>query len=153
MIPFVPAKPIRGGRPLDRLYMQLDSDPDWTCQAKINGQRGIWDGRALWHRTGLRVYDRAITDWLPSGTMLDGEIKDGTFWAFDMPDVNAPLDVRLAALADLGIERVPMDVEWAAVKRNGWEGVVFKRLSSLYPRPNREGVTFPGWVKYRAEWL
>lgn len=161
-IPFVPVKPIRGGKPLDKLYRQLEADPAWVCQAKLNGKRCIWDGEVLWTRTGNRVPVPNIRGVLAAltgvSTVIDGELIKDVFWAYDLPDHTGPLYERWAMLERLirpgsaHLKLCPSGVRWDDVALNGWEGVVFKRLSSKYEKAKVEGKTVSSWVKYRAEW-
>lgn len=162
VMPFHPVKPIRGGFPGDTLFRTLVDNPEWMCQAKINGKRAVWDGRWLWSRegnhidTGLHMASGLAT----LGCTVDGEWLNGTYYMFDLPDHTGPLVDRVAALRDIAertslffsIRLCPMDVRWPDVNANGWEGVVFKRLSSQYPKRIRPNCTTAAWVKYRAEW-
>ena len=159
---FVPVKPIRGGRPMDGLYNRLASDPLWVTQAKLNGIRALWDGADLWSRTGGRatykLNSRNLAVLRRVSQLTDGELlPDGRYFPFDLPDHTGPLVERWAALealaAQYDLTLCPTGVAWADVERLSWEGVVFKRLSSKYPKAYSEGKTTPDWVKYRAEWL
>lgn len=168
MIPFYPVKPIRGGRPLDGLYKQLAADPEWTCQAKLNGQRALWDGHTLWSRDGNGMHVPRVTARLikcANLITLDGEVtgtgEHAVYHVFDLPDVNIALSNRIALMhrfereeALSGVVRLcPLNVTWDEVECAGWEGVVFKKLSSPYPKADRPDVETPRWVKYRKEWL
>ena len=158
MLDFAPVKPIRGGRPLDELYLQLAEDPEWVCQAKLNGIRAIWTGKTLWSRTGNLITQKLAPvslDRVRGVThRLDGELlSDGRYLVFDLPDDKGPLTDRWSRLVDLGIPLCPTNVVWARVVEHGWEGVVFKKLASKYPKALADGKTTPSWVKYRAEWL
>jgi ATP-dependent DNA ligase len=155
-IPFCPVKPIRGGRPLDGLFRKLMVDPMWVCQAKLDGRRAIWDGQTLWSRQGNRLPKHNL-DGIP--VTMDGEWMDDTFHAFDLPDHGGGLRERWADLTALveqyrrpGLALCPLTTEWADIQQWGWEGVVFKRWSSLYPKSMQDGKTTAEWVKYRAEW-
>ena len=162
-IPFVPVKPIRGGRPMDKLYNQLAADPAWVCQAKLNGKRAIWDGEYLWSRTGNRITPfqagKALAALAIVPTCLDGELVKDVFYAFDLPDHEGPLHERWALLKTIipydfeHFKICPSGVSWEDVSEHKWEGVVFKRLNSKYEKAMSEGKTTPAWVKYRAEWL
>lgn len=168
MIPFYPVKPIRGGRPLDGLFEELAADPEWTCQAKLNGKRALWDGRTLWSREGNAMHRPFVVSTLNQQGLdvtLDGELvgtgAQSTFYVFDLPDFPFDLQTRLAVLNDFigprltgGLLRMcPMGVTWDDVEHEGWEGVVFKKLSSMYPKADRPDVETANWVKYRKEWL
>ncbi len=172
-LPFCPVKPIRGGRPLDSLFNQLTNDPNWVCQAKMNGKRAIWDpaSRTLWSRSGNRVTPHQASEVLQHlqgcPVALDGELitrrstGQEVFWAFDLPDSTLPLVDRWVELRNVisnfnrtsYIELCPSGVSWAEVESQGWEGVVFKKLTSRYEKAYTEGRTTANWVKYRAEWL
>jgi ATP-dependent DNA ligase len=173
-LPFDPVKPIRGGKPLDEFYHTLASDVRWVCQAKLNGQRVIWDPPTsepgcLWSRRGLRVYRAPeVAKALRSVSVrLDGELILGSggradYYVFDLPDHKGNLDDRWSCLesivAELGsahscVWLCPSGVTWEEVTPSGWEGVVFKRRDSFYPRGNKPDTTTSNWIKYRAEWL
>lgn len=173
MIPFIPVKPIRGGRPLDDLYRQLAADPEWVCQAKMNGKRAIWDpsSKTLWSRTGNRVTPHQAKGVLETlrdcPVTLDGELitrrttGEEIFWAFDLPDHRGTLRERWVELEGVlsgydrtsFVELCPSSVHWEDVEQHGWEGVVFKRAASKYEKARVEGKETASWVKYRAEWL
>lgn len=176
-LPFQPVKPIRGGRPMDALYERLAADPLWVTQAKLDGQRGIWDPDAptsgnrgtLWSRRDLPIYSPAVLEVLNLvDDTIDGEYMsrkghrgEGTYWCFDLPDARGPYSARWAKLVKLVrslnapglVNLCPSGVDWAGVEANGWEGVVFKRLSSKYTKSMSATTTTADWVKYRAEWL
>lgn len=173
-LPWHPVKPVRGGRPLDDLYLRLEADPAWVCQAKLDGRRALWDGERLWSRQGnlldLCEPMLALLEEHAPGVMLDGEYmtvkgthrKEACFFPFDVPDHHRlPLQERWMHLIDVLapmegsglVEPCPHDVSWGDVDRHGWEGVVFKRVNSRYERGIRPGKTVASWVKYRAEWL
>ena len=176
-LPFQPVKPVRGGRPLDGLFAQLTADPKWVAQAKMDGQRAVWDPDAptggnrgtLWSRRDRPIHSPRVLPVLNEvGVTLDGEyipVKGGrglgTYWVFDLPDHPGYLPERWAALealvTSLGVPDLvrlcPSGVEWSEVEENGWEGVVFKRLLTKYPKSMTPNKTTPWWVKYRAEWL
>ena len=157
---------------MDDLFNQLTNDPNWVCQAKMNGKRGIWDPstQTLWSRSGNKVTPHQAKGVLEAlrqvPVALDGELitRKGTgqevFWAFDLPDSKLPLRDRWIELQNLisefdrtsYLELCPSGVNWAEVEAQGWEGVVFKRLSSKYEKAYVEGKTTASWVKYRAEW-
>jgi ATP-dependent DNA ligase len=176
-LPFQPVKPVRGGRPLDDLFAQLTADPKWVVQAKMDGQRAVWDPDSptggnrgtLWSRRELPIHSPSVLAVLNEvDEVLDGEFipvkggrGSGTYWVFDLPDHRGYLPERWAALEalvkSLGVPDLvrlcPSGVEWPEVEANGWEGVVFKRLASKYPKAMTPNNTTPKWVKYRAEWL
>jgi ATP-dependent DNA ligase len=167
-ISFCPVKPIRGGKPHDTLYNQLASDPNYVCQAKLNGQRAVWEDGVLWSRsdrpiTRAPLVLEALRGW---DTALDGEFipvkgeQDGIFWVFDLPDHKGTLVERWetleALITDINSPHVrlcPTEVIWSQVDAEGWEGVVFKQRASKYQKAYVSGKTYAGWVKYRAEWL
>lgn len=166
MMPFHPVKPIRGGRPLDRLYCQLAKDPEWVCQAKIDGQRTVWSGGTLWSRRELKIVRAPEVEAALGNAkeVFDGElvIKGGKqhYYLFDLPDHPGSLAERFARLREhvsaIGSPHVslcPSGVEWEQVDQEQWEGVVFKRLNSKYPKGVTPNTTTPTWIKYRAEWL
>jgi len=172
-LPFHPVKPVRGGKPLDGLFLRLAEDPKWVTQAKLDGQRAIWDPNQarLWSRRETPITGPSLVlEALSQITVpLDGEYvpvkgshgRDGTYWVFDLPEHKGPLSERWEALSFLlkGLDApglvnlCPSNVDWAEVTPNSWEGVVFKRCCSPYVKAMRPDKTTPSWVKYRAEWL
>lgn len=158
MIPFVPVKPAAGGRPLGALYRRLARDPAWVAQAKLDGHRAIWDGRALWSRQGRRITraPAAVAALAGLDITLDGELmRSGVYWVFDLPDHAGVLAERWVGLEEIVagldsefVQLMPSGVCWADVGPAGWEGVVVKRLASRYPLSPT-----PNWIKYRAVWL
>ena len=173
-LPWHPVKPVRGGRPLDDLYLRLAEDPDWVCQAKLDGRRALWDGDRLWSRQGnLLELCEPITALLrehASGVELDGEYltvkgtgrREACFYPFDIPThFSKMLDARWELLEGVVkkmsgtgyVELCPSEVSWEDVEEHAWEGVVFKKRTSKYKRGITPGKTVGHWVKYRAEWL
>jgi len=168
-LPFAPVKPVRGGRPFDDLFNQLAQDEAWVAQAKLDGQRAIWDGKTLWSRRELPITraPKVLEALAGLDVTLDGEFvpdkgqPTGTYWVFDLPDHRGNLEERWAALRKLmsgfsgisGIELAPSGVDWTDVVKMAWEGLVFKRRDSRYVKAINPGKTVASWVKYRAEWL
>ena len=76
-IPFWPAKPIRGGIPLDPFFQELMADPAWMSQAKLDGRRAVWDGHGvLWSRQGNNINEIApsvVQAMASIKTEVDGE--------------------------------------------------------------------------------
>lgn len=163
-----PTKPMNGGRPLNGLFFELLEDPDWACEAKLNGKRGHWDGETLWSRTGNKLYDKvALAEYLAAhypGTPLDGEIVGDFFWIFDLPGMaEEPYRERRTALqalweADVSVmgekslvRLTPYVADWSDVEDNLYEGVVFKRLESRYKMHSTPGKKIADWIKFRKE--
>ena len=149
-------KPARGGRPLDAHYQRLARDPEWVCQAKIDGWRAVAYRGVLRTRSGNPIDAPAVVSALPAHLAIEGEWHkpSGTFYAFDMPAHPGSYAERWRALVEAltpcqAVQLIPHRVTWADVAANGWEGVVFKWLPGRYPCA---GVT-PVWMKYRAAWL
>ena len=161
-MPFHPMKPIKGGPPLSALYRQLASSPDWMCQAKLDGHRVLWDGKVLWSRHGNRL-DNAVAQALEGVDMtLDGELMGGReMFVYDLPDLaRRQLQERwkripqvVSSINSTIIRVCPVVHNWEEVTDNQWEGVVFKKVNSLYPMGRSEGQETTDWVKFRAEWL
>ena len=68
---------------------------------------------------------------------IDGEYLAGVFHAFDLPTTPARSSTSADAL-QAGIQTIPAWVSWRDVQRNQWEGVVFKRRDSVYPRARKK---------------
>ncbi|MDF3822367.1 hypothetical protein P3G55_20870 [Leptospira sp. 96542] len=101
----------------------------WNFSEKLNGCRAYWDGAHLFSKSGRAIHAPQITQSLPQGFPLDGELYAGTtpedfeatrllvqygkpntkveFIAFDAPDVRAEWPARLAAAAQTGVKTVP----------------------------------------------
>ena len=152
------------------------SDPGWTFERKLDGIRllAYKDGHGvrLWSRNRLPLTDaypavaRAIAD-LPFDTaILDGEATwawgrqgESDYHVFDLLWLNGrdvtslPLHARRALLGEipflLPIARVmPLDEDapWERACREGWEGVIAKRLDSPYEHRRSKH-----WLKMKCE--
>lgn len=164
-LPFQLIKPIRGGIPLGDFYTKLENDPNYVCEAKMNGKRNLWAGGIMWSRSGL-VWSRnsevgdALKATVPD-TVIDGELmaQAGVLWAFDLPNHPGIYEERRETLARLvekinsPLVRLMPYVRWSDVGANGWEGVVFKKKGTRYRKGRTEGQTTSDWLKFRAEWL
>lgn len=170
MMPFHPVKPIRGGKPLDAFFQKLATDHTYVCQAKLDGQRTLWDPstKTLWSRRGLRIHKAPEIVKALAGVniTLDGELVLGScnqYFLFDLPDHKGTLDERWESLASLHdsmgedarnvIHLCPRDVQWENVRSAGWEGVVFKKRTSPYVKSGQPDSTTAHWIKYRLEWM
>lgn len=170
MMPFHPVKPIRGGKPLDAFYHKLAADPSYMCQAKLDGQRTLWDPKTktLWSRRGLRINKvPEIAEALAGiDVTLDGELVLGAcnrYFIFDLPDHKGALEERWECLSSIHksldestkqvVNLCPCDVRWDHVESEGWEGVVFKKRSSSYVKSGKPDLTTAHWIKYRLEWM
>lgn len=158
-MPFQLIKPIKGGPPNQSLYQSLASSPDWLCQAKLNGKRALWDGHTLWSRQG-NVIEGEVEEALKGiSTMFDGEWVRGVYYIFDLPDSPHPLSDRVQGIESIVdlidspyVRMCPIVQDWTEVRKNEWEGVVFKRKSSRYRRAHVANSETSDWVKFRAEW-
>ena len=155
-------KPISGGLPCNDLMVQLERDPAWIGQAKIDGWRSAWDGEELRSRSGLLLHQRSeliaeLRDRF-CGVAVDAEITfaahrlPARLWCFDMPDWPGSLQDRIAELRARcagcqWLQLVPHDVCWSDVLCTNWEGIVYKRLSSAYSRKKQTA----DWIKYRRQ--
>ena len=157
-----PGKPRRvyGGAALDVLL----GSGQWTCQAKLDGTRRlvrVEGGKVkLWTRKGKRVYHAALCEalsaWDGGDLWLDGEWVGGALYVFDTPRC-APLALRVAAvrsvvdaLASPLVRRMPtLDTQdgYREALELGYEGVVYKRLSSRYPWAAQPGGLTDDWLK------
>jgi ATP-dependent DNA ligase len=158
-----PGKPRRvyGGAALDVLL----ASGHWTCQAKLDGARRlvrIEGGRVkLWTRKGKRVYHaglcEALSAWDGGDLWLDGEWYGGALYVFDLPGA-ALLARRVSILRYLVedvidsplVRRMPtLDTQggYREALGFGFEGVVYKRLSSRYPWAAQPGGLTSDWLK------
>lgn len=151
------------------LTYQRFEGPDWTFERKIDGIRLLsfkrGDAIALYSRNRLAQTLPAIAAalaGLPARELiLDGEVTwDGAaYHVFDVMwldgrDVrNLPLRERRALLATLPLRAPlqPIDVldearPWERACREGWEGVIAKRLQAVY-----ESRRSPHWLKMKCE--
>ena len=94
---------------------------------KLDGCRAYWDGAHLYTKEGNPIHAPHITDTLPAGLHLDGELYAGRgnfqtarmftqyginpdavrFMVFDAPGINAEWPQRLADAKDAGADVVP----------------------------------------------
>lgn len=98
---------------------------------------------------------------IPDGVVLDGEMVDPhgrqVFHVFDIPTVAGPLEDRRKILEALvfchPVEIVPRIDKRTALKQaalRNWEGVVFKRIDSLYEwRSSPTNSEISTWRKIR----
>ena len=151
------------------LTQERFSGPEWVFEEKVDGIRllAFREGKdiRLLSRNRLpqncpRLAQEIAT--LPvSEVILDGELSwsGTTYHVFDILWLNGrdlralPLHERHALLSTLPlrtpIERVTRVVEpkpWEHACREGWEGVIAKRLDSPY-----EGRRSPFWLKMKCE--
>lgn len=145
--------------------------PEWIFERKYDGIRLLAfkrDGEVtLFSRNRLPQHHpriaAAIERLPPAELILDGEVSWGTedwsgYAVFDVlwmdgDTTRLPLEQRRAILAALPLEpplsRVPLlggPRPWERACAEGWEGVIAKRLGSLY-----EHRRSPHWVKMKCE--
>jgi DNA ligase D-like protein (predicted ligase) len=151
-------------------------DPAWTFERKLDGIRVLAYKEArrvqLFSRNRLTLTDnypevvRAIADVPVKDAIFDGEATgawgrqgDADYHVFDVLWLNGrrvtslPLDERRRLLAGLRfrspVARVtPLggDAPWDHACREGWEGVIAKRLDAPY-----EGGRSRNWLKMKCE--
>lgn len=157
-----PPQPISGG------IECLDLDPsEWVMESKLDGIRVIWQRGKAYTRDGkplsVQKGSKQVSEILKGITVtLDGEWCGGIYYVFDLPDSNLNLAKRRFDAWHLSEpNRRPLlnfvhqfgghltFRHWFNYGRAlGWEGVVFKRKTSLYcktssPQPCRD------WIKVR----
>jgi ATP-dependent DNA ligase len=151
------------------LTQERFTGPEWTFERKLDGIRLLCfkrgDDVRLFSRTrnpqDLPAIARAVAALPVEDAVLDGEMTwDGReYHVFDVlwvdgRDVRAlPLEARRGIVAALPLRpplhRVPLVVDgvpWERAAREGWEGVVAKRLGSPY-----EHRRSPHWLKMKCE--
>lgn len=147
---------------------------DWWVSEKLDGMRGLWDGRSLWTRSGHPIH---APSWFTAGwptQPLDGELWAGRgrfettvstvrrqhpqdttwreirFMVFDLPDQGGPFSERHRALARLLDQaRVP----WlAAVTQEGVvsEGALQQRLAEVVAQGGEGLMLHHGQARYEA---
>lgn len=150
-------------RPMFATPGPLPSGPDWAFEVKWDGYRAIYEGGRFYGRSGLRLAGPPLPEF---DVPIDGELvafgADGrpnfqamqqrvtpAFIAFDLVVPELTYLQRRLILEDLGItisprfDDGPATVE--AAKELGLEGVIAKRLESLY----RPGSRSADWIKYK----
>jgi len=150
-------------RPMFATPGPLPTGPGWAFEVKWDGYRAIYDGGRYYGRSGLRLVGPALPEF---DVPIDGELvafgPDGrpnfqamqqsmtpAFIAFDLVVPDLTYLERRKILEELGVtisprfEDGPATVE--AAKELGLEGVIAKRLTSLY----RPGAHSPDWIKYK----
>lgn len=152
------------------LTQERFTGPEWTFERKYDGIRLI----AFKNGPDVRLYSRArnaqdipaIRDAiarLPAMRLvLDGELTWDRSTAFHVFDVvwiddrdlsSVPLRERRRILASLPLraplhraEPVDVDEPWEHARREGWEGVIAKRLDSPYEQKRSKH-----WLKMKCE--
>ena len=143
-----------------------------VVQPKLNGDRVILvkDGpvpvlfsRHGGHYTAARL-DLACWQWLPEGTILDGEGWRGAFYPFDVPKLageatgampcrqRVDLAERLTLRAGLPWIFVPPSADWLQAGRANapiWEGVVVKQPGHSYRWERSASGNSTTWVKMK----
>jgi ATP-dependent DNA ligase len=152
---------------------KLVASDEWVMEQKVDGHRVLIQsteaGIRFLGRNGARYTKGVPASFaklpLPVGWGIDGEILDGTFWAFDVvnPDLavdRVTLTERRRLLAflveELGHEQIKLlpqastleDKEQLlrAVVQNGHEGVVFKKKNAGYHQGRSSS-----WLKFKVE--
>ena len=149
------------------LTQERFTGPEWTFERKYDGIRLLAYKRGgsveLYSRNRLRQHlpsvAAAVGQLSPSNLILDGEIAGGTFYVFDVlwmenRSVTKLLLPERRALLDTLPLRAPLkrvmplggDAPWEQACREGWEGVIAKRLDSIY-----EHRRSPHWLKMKCE--
>lgn len=139
----------------------LPRGPEWAYEVKWDGFRAILAEGRYHGRSGLQLSGPKLPDF---GVPVDGELvafdsrglpsfnamQQGTppsFIAFDIVVPDLSYEKRRELLEELDLTISPRFSDGAATeaaaKELGLEGVVAKRLSSLY----RPGVRSPDWIK------
>ena len=149
------------------LTQERFTGPEWTFERKYDGIRLLAYKRGgaveLYSRNRLRQRLPAVAEAVArvsrEDLILDGEIVGGTFYVFDVLWMGGrnltrlPLTERRALLGTLHL-RPPLkrvmplngDAPWEQACSEGWEGVIAKRLDSLY-----EHRRSPHWLKMKCE--
>jgi len=165
-----------------KLFADLDQDPAWVAEIKKNGWRCLVEktgGRVtLWTRRYTTIPDlpdlkEYLTEMLPEGILLDGELIDrrtkdikGLWYAFDILYLgteffhNKPFSERRKEL-EKHVWDVPGKIEVAKQYRlgkkmlyervidEGEEGIVIKKLDSTYPTNSTKSHDNPYWLKVK----
>ena len=152
------------------LTQERFSGPEWLFERKFDGIRLLAYKRGrdvkLYSRNRLLQHspsiEKAIASLPLEDAILDGEVAwDGasSYHVFDVLWINGknvtqlPLEERRAILKSLPfappMKRVPLlkDPEpWERARREGWEGVIAKRLGSVYEHRRSKQ-----WLKLKVE--
>jgi ATP-dependent DNA ligase len=144
--------------------------PEWLFERKLDGIRLL----AFKNGTAIRLLSRnrlpqslpaiaeALTKLPHDQLILDGELMWGSVGGYHVFDILwidgrdvtvLPLDARRALLAELPLQpplqrvlALDEDKPWERACREGWEGVIAKRRSSIY-----EHRRSPHWLKMKCE--
>ena len=153
------------------LTQERFAGPGWIFERKFDGIRllAFRDGAAirLLSRNRLPQHLPVIAESIAAlpvqDIVLDGEVtwgnRETTFHVFDLMWLNGrdlvaePLEARLALLENLPLRQPLSRVEpltderpWERAWREGWEGIIAKRLGSRYePGRSRD------WLKMKCE--
>lgn len=140
--------------PEEEIGTYINND-DWTLQNKYDGKRMMirkqGDKVEAINRKGLLIgAPQDILDsvaHIPDNFILDGECVGEIYYAFDVVDTNLRLHQRLIKLRELlsyvlwdsAVTMAPWYSEYQSkkyyadiMKNGGYEGLVFKKLSSYY---------------------
>lgn len=157
---------------------RLLTGPGWIHERKHDGERmqmqTAGEDARLFSKNGELMGDRfhslAHSSRAMASAILDGEVVNGVYWAFDIMELgrvdlrDLPLVHRKAVL-QVYLDAQPIShhriryVEhcsnamtlallWARVTTEGWEGIVSKRADSVY-----RGGQSQDWKKLKPHYL
>lgn len=152
-------------RPMFAVNGPLPSGPDWAFEVKWDGYRAVYDGGRFYGRSGLQLsgppgrlpavsvpVDGELVAFDPQGRPSFQALQRSvapSFIAFDLIMPDATYAERRGLLEELDLAISPRfgdgPATVAAAREMGLEGVIAKRLSSLY----RPGARSPDWIKYK----
>jgi ATP-dependent DNA ligase len=172
---YFPPKPTRiaydGGT-----FKELDNNPAWIAEPKINGIRAVAFGKRLFSRHGrLLTQEFKEREWLRDDCEFDCEFvaKNGVIrlYIFDIMMVKdedisrKPLrerkNILLNVLKDAEINKVPIVLPWIIKDKikyyqdclkQGYEGIVLKKLESPYDKFYTESKEIVTWLKVKPRW-
>ena len=167
-----PPKPMRGW-PNTSLHEQLINDPDWICEPKKNGNRTYvfpTKNPLFLTRRGSRLSLSELGDLPEEVKALIGlKVVDTELvmhpvpflWIFDLPQAKGRLRERRNKLSDRfakisdqcpHIRMMPLLSKQTACQDAllaGEEGVVWKKLSSLYVMQMNSENEISDWIKFK----
>lgn len=151
------------------LTQERFASPDWMFERKFDGIRLL----AYKDAAGVRLYSRnrlpqsipavaaAVATLPPRALILDGEVtwdREGAYHVFDvlwhdgdvrqrsLEDRHALLDNLPFTFPLVRVEPLVDDMPWNRACAEGWEGVIAKRLGSIY-----ESKRSSHWLKMKCE--
>lgn len=158
----------------DTDYVSEDKRNGWRCEAYNNDELILWTRKRTIIPDALPTLRKKLREMLTDATVVDGELMEKRtkeikelFYAFDIlfykgePVYRLPWTERRSLLEKV-IQPIPGLIELSSpvFKRkrkhyyksiqNGNEGIVLKKINSVYPIGLVKSIDNPYWIKVKA---